>query len=243
MNRLISFLSVIAILILVGCESGSEQKSYKLDNPNMREVKVTEVVQTSSYTYLKMKEEGDEYWGAIPRREDIEVGGTYYFDNFMEMKDFQSTELNKTFKSVYFIQDISAEPFPSAQQAPSGQTGSAKVGNQEIEPMEPTEGSIQLSELFANRAEYNGKVVKVRGHVVKFTEAVMNRNWVHIQDGSQHGNNFDLTITTTDVAELGDIATFEGTIILDKDFGYGYSYEVLMENAVLLNAEKPASLQ
>jgi hypothetical protein len=34
---------------------------------------------------------------------------------------------------------------------------------------------------------------------------------------------------------VGDIVTFSGTIALDKDFGAGYKYEVIMENATILN--------
>ena len=62
----------------------------------------------------------------------------------------------------------------------------------------------------------------------------MGKNWIHIQDGSGDSNNFDLTITTQDQAKVGDVVTFEGTIGTKKDFGYGYLYEVIMEDAKLL---------
>ena len=85
--------------------------------------------------------------------------------------------------------------------------------------------------------------MKVKGHVVKFTEAVMEKNWVHIQDGTKAGGDFDLTITTTNIVAVGDIAVFEGVVTLDKDFGYGYAYDVLLEEAVVLETEKATSLQ
>ena len=59
----------------------------------------------------------------------------------------------------------------------------------------------------------------------------MGRNWIHIEDGS--GKNQELTITTQDVLQLGEVGVFEGTISLDKDFGAGYRYEIIMENAKL----------
>jgi hypothetical protein len=59
----------------------------------------------------------------------------------------------------------------------------------------------------------------------------MGKNWIHVQDGSEFNGEFDLTITTNAVAEVGQTITFEGTIALDKDFGYGYVYSILMEDA------------
>ena len=59
----------------------------------------------------------------------------------------------------------------------------------------------------------------------------MGRNWVHLQDGTGDADNYDLTVTTNDDASVGDVATFEGTIALKKDFGSGYFYEVIMEQA------------
>ena len=80
-----------------------------------------------------------------------------------------------------------------------------------------------------------GKKVKIRGEVVKYSEAIMNTNWVHIQDGTSFNDKYDLTITTKMAANVQDIVTFEGVVVLNKDFGYGYFYEVLIENAAIVN--------
>jgi hypothetical protein len=74
----------------------------------------------------------------------------------------------------------------------------------------------------------------MKGQVVKVNDEVMGKNWVHIQDGTKDGDHFDLTITTLDKVAIDDIVTFEGTITLNKDFGYGYAYEVIMEDAKLM---------
>ena len=58
----------------------------------------------------------------------------------------------------------------------------------------------------------------------------MGKNWVHIQDGSEFEGGFDLTVTTDKPTSVGETITFEGKVILDKDFGYGYYYSVLMED-------------
>jgi hypothetical protein len=60
---------------------------------------------------------------------------------------------------------------------------------------------------------------------------IMNRNWIHIQDGT--GDKLDLTVTTTENIALGSVVTLKGTIALDKDFGAGYRYDIIMEGAVV----------
>jgi len=241
-QKIIILLSLILVTVFVACNSTTEKKNFRLTNPNLKEVVVKEVIQTTNYTYLMLNEDGEEYWGAIPRSEDIKTGNTYYFDSFMEMKDFPSKELDRTFDNILFIQEVRPEPFAAGQPAEE-KMGSPKAGNQEIEPMEAVDGGITLATLFSDLPGYGGKTVKVRGLVVKYTEAVMNKNWVHIQDGTFAGDKFDLTITTTAECETGDLVTFEGTIVLDKDFGYGYAYDVLMEDAVLLDKKEATSLQ
>ena len=240
-QKIVILFSIILLTGIIACESTSEKKNYRLTNPNLKEVIVKEVIQTTSYTYLRLDEDGDKYWGAIPRNEEMKEGDTYYFDNFMEMKDFPSKELDKTFERIYFIQKISAEPFAANQ--PNKQKGNPKAGNQEIDPMDPVEGGITLKTLFSDVSKYDGETIKIRGIVVKYTEAVMGKNWVHIQDGTFSGNKFDLTITTADECAIGNLVTFEGIVVLDKDFGYGYAYDVLIEDAKLLNKEEATSLQ
>ena len=95
--------------------------------------------------------------------------------------------------------------------------------------VEPCEGCITISDLLSNKQSFSGKVIKVKGKVTKFNPEIMGKNWVHIQDGSEFQVGFDLTITTDKRVSVGETLTFEGKIVLDKDFGYGYFYSVLME--------------
>jgi hypothetical protein len=88
--------------------------------------------------------------------------------------------------------------------------------------------TVKISELFKNRANYEGKTVTVSGTCVKINKMIMGRNWVHIDDGSMDG---DLTVTTLDEVPVGATVAMTGTITLNKDFGAGYRYEVIMENA------------
>ena len=88
--------------------------------------------------------------------------------------------------------------------------------------------------MFKSKNNYNGKSIIVTGRVVKVNNGIMGRNWVHLQDGTKcNSKDCDLTITTSANVSIGSNAGFEGKIILDKDFGSGYKYDVLMEGAVL----------
>jgi hypothetical protein len=90
---------------------------------------------------------------------------------------------------------------------------------------------MTIAKLFAEKAGMAGKTVKVRGQVTKYTPMVMGKNWIHIQDGTDYQGKFDLTVTSGTEVKLGDIVTLEGKIALDKDLGYGYFFDVLMEDA------------
>ncbi len=92
-----------------------------------------------------------------------------------------------------------------------------------------------VAEIYAQKAQLKEKKVAVRGKVVKFSAGIMGRNWVHLRDGTgaqQQGNN-DITVTTGDTAAVGDVVVAKGVVRIDKDFGAGYVYPVIVEEAKL----------
>jgi len=93
---------------------------------------------------------------------------------------------------------------------------------------------ITIADLLASKSSYGGKKVKVKGKVVKYNAAIMGKNWLHIQDGSEEDGKSDLTITTDMTTEVGKVITVEGVITLDKDIGPGYFYAIIMEEAKIL---------
>jgi hypothetical protein len=114
----------------------------------------------------------------------------------------------------------------------TGQTHAGQVTSEKINVVvEPCKDCITIAKLLANKTLYSGKVIKVKGSVTKFNPAIMGKNWVHIQDGTEFEGGFDLTITTDQQVSVGQTMTFEGKIVLDKDFGYGYVYSIMMEEA------------
>ncbi|MCX5865262.1 MAG: DNA-binding protein [Deltaproteobacteria bacterium] len=89
-----------------------------------------------------------------------------------------------------------------------------------------------VADIFGKAASLNGKKVKIKAQVVKFSPEIMGKNWLHLQDGTGDPlkNTHDLVVTTTGKAEKGDIVTVEGVVAADKDFGAGYKYAVIVED-------------
>lgn len=99
----------------------------------------------------------------------------------------------------------------------------------------PGSDSYSVGEIFTQARQLDGRKVRVRGKVMKNSRMIMDRNWLHLQDGTGDPDKqqHDLVVTTTDDAAEGDIITVWGTVAADRDFGSGYSYQVLIENATV----------
>ena len=99
--------------------------------------------------------------------------------------------------------------------------------------VEAVKGGVTVAELFAAKEKYSGKTVIIRGKVTKYNASIMNKNWIHIQDGTDYEGKFDLTATSALEFKVGDIVTIEGKVAINKDCGYGYSYEIILEEVVI----------
>lgn len=118
---------------------------------------------------------------------------------------------------------------PQTQVAPGAEAVSSSEGAPTGEP-----SAVQsVEDLFAKTAELGGKTVTIKGKVVKFSAGIMGKNWIHIQDGSGGPGTNDITVTTDAVVAVESTATVTGTLSTNKDFGYGYKYAVIIEDAVV----------
>lgn len=231
-----------AIIFFGSCEprQGKSVDEAPAAATGLTEIVAQEVLQASSYTYIKSQENNKDIWMAIPKRE-VQTGKTYYFDRAaaMEMVDFKSKDLERTFKSIYFlggIFDTDQKSNITGNVVPNDENHKKKTPTQKQElNIEREEGVIAIGSLFDNKSDYENKKIKVKGIVTKYNGGIMNKNWVHIQDGTGGEKSFDLTITTLDVVEVGAIATFEGIVAVNKDFGAGYKYDLIMEDASQIN--------
>jgi hypothetical protein len=201
----------------------------------VRKVVAGEVMQAEKYTYVQVTDEaGEQYWVAVPSQ-SIESGVTYYYKGGLLKRNFESKEFNRVFETLYLIAGLSNHPLGEESSALDQAFAKLQQAESPSEntQVDPIEGSISLADLFSNPKKFEGKTVVVQGKCVKVNNQIMGRNWIHIQDGSGENENLDLTVTTSSVVEIGSVVTIEGTIALNRDFGAGYRYNVIMEDARL----------
>jgi len=231
--KLIYFALLVGFTAIICSCNPSDRKKAENLAPNAHEVIAEEVIQTSRYTYVRVSADNQDYWIAI-NKTDVKEGETYYWSIGSEMKEFTSKELKRTFRSIFFVQDFTDQPITETVQMPAPATGAQQSPVEHKGISVPrAENGITIAELYSNKNSYAGKTVQIRGEVVKFSGGIMKKNWVHIQDGTRDGDKFDLTITTRDSVKIGDVVLFRGVVNIDKDFGAGYFYDVIMEDAVL----------
>ena len=213
--------------------------------------KVKEAMNSGGYTYVLLEFEGKETWVAMPET-SVSVGDELMLQPGDVMKNFHSKTLNRTFETIIFSpgpmtrdsaggkEDSASSASASARKA-AKHTGSPRLSKAVKEPIGKAEGenAVTVKEAYARAKELNGRQVTVKGQVVKVSANIMGRNWVHIQDGTGDvdSGDFDLTVTTKDLPEVGDVVLVTGTLHADKDFGAGYFYKVIIEEAAVKKAK------
>ena len=181
---------------------------------------VKESINSGGYTYMKVQEGKNTFWIAMTQR-NAKVGQTVKFAEQGWMKNFHSKTLDRTFDKILFAADVQTK-----------QQELQKIKPNIMESKYREKNTITIAELVKNRDKYVGKEVTVRGKVVKTSEGIIKRNWVHIEDGSRFSNFDDLVFTSTNkVPKVGDIVYATGTLVKDKDFGYGYFYSIIVEKS------------
>lgn len=190
--------------------------------------KVLETLESGGYTYMKVQEGSDSYWIAMTQR-SVQKGERLRFEGAGWMRDFHSKTLERTFDKIMFASDpVSAEAVTK------------RVKPDVMSSKYQQKGSVTVAELFAHRDLYVGKKIRVRGTVTKTSAQIMKKNWLHLQDGSSFKGADDLVFTSA--AELpreGTVVTAEGILSKDIDFGYGYFYPVIVENATFTGTARP----
>ena len=236
MKKIISWslASVIMLMILVQCKpkTDKQETTKEVVNSNLHKITIKEVLNATAYTYLLVVEGKKEYWIAIPKT-DVKVGKTYSYEGGMEMKKFESKDLKRTFDSVFFVEGLidPEAPVPTEVAVIKKDT---LTQTQLSKGITLAKGALSLHDLFADKDKLAGKTVILTGKVVKFMPEIMSKNWIHLQDGSSFKGSNDITVTSLIKAKIDQTITIKGTVVLNKDLGSGYKYDILVEDAVLV---------
>ena len=220
---------------------------------------VAETFDASDYTYVRLEKGGETVWAAGPKNK-VDVGEELGVTLAMPMKDFKSTSLDRTFDTLYFVQAFDRDGSGMAGGDPHGMGGGSgdphsgmdmggMMGGEQdpdakartmapttdlsLEGIQKATGGQTIGEVWAEKTSLAGKPVVVRGKVVKYNGGIMGKNWLHIQDGTgdKAKSTHDLTVTSDAAAKVGDVVVVSGMLVTDKDFGAGYAYDAIIEDA------------
>jgi predicted heme/steroid binding protein len=210
--------------------------------------KILEIKPAMGYKYLKIDENGTTTWVAIANA-PVSIGEKIGFDKKTVMKDFKSKTLGQEFKEIYFASDVY---LAEKRQAPKSMKEMLGLANKkdphagmgrgmspEPKNEKPTKPFIKkdsytIEEIHLWRKDLKEKVISIKGKVFKVSKAIMKRDWVHIGDGTGDEKELsdDLVFTSKNTnLKKGDEVIATGKVVVDKDFGYGYFYPVIIENS------------
>jgi hypothetical protein len=203
--------------------------------------KVVESMDSGGYTYVNIEKDGKNTWVAIPTSKVL-VGQDLSFFPGAVMMNFRSKTLDRTFENIIFSRGIMGQQGMGSSAGSAGQEKATPSKDMTIK-VEKASGpdAYTVAELYEKSAGLDGKTVVFRGKVVKFSPKIMGMNWIHIQDGSgetSKGSN-DITVTSQDVISQGDVVTVKGKLHTNKDFGSGYKFAVIVEEASLKGEALP----
>jgi len=212
--------------------------------------KVLEIKPAMGYKYLKIQEQGKQTWVAIANA-PVKVGDKIGFDKKTMMKDFKSKSLDQEFKEIYFASDVYLPEKTTKPKSMKEMLGLGAVATKDphasmgrgisVEPKDETpakpfikKDTYTVEEIHMWRKNLKDQIITLAGTVFKVSHGIMKRDWVHIGDGSGNEKKLtdDLVFTATSTTiKSGDKILAKGKVIVDKDFGYGYFYKVIIENA------------
>ncbi|MCK5872539.1 MAG: hypothetical protein KAG26_06915 [Methylococcales bacterium] len=191
------------------------------------EGKVIDIINVTSYTYVQVQTKKSKIWVAAPTT-DIKKGAVIRFSTKMPMENFHSDSIDKTFPIIYFVNRLNSDADKTSSTKKSSPHTKTKSTGKKIVGIEKVKNGKTITEIYAEKEALKTKIIKVRGKVTRFSADIMGSNWLHLQDSS---GTKDLTVTTKAKAVVGDIVIIEGKLLVNKDFGHGYVYPVIVEDA------------
>jgi len=194
---------------------------------------VAETMDASGYTYVLIDTGSEKLWVAGPRTA-LKVGDEVFVPEGSPIANFESKTLGRTFENIIFASAIVSgnadQAFEAGGSAAAQATPTVQVVT-DFSDITKAEGGKTVAEIFGERKELNEQSIKVRGKVVKYMSGIMGKNWLHVKDGTGAPGTDDLVVTTLASAKVGDKVLVSGKVAADKDFGSGYRYDVIVEDA------------
>ncbi len=260
MTRSARAAGMVAVMVLAAAQFASATpQAEKGNQPNMERAlketsflsgKVAETMDGGGYTYVLLEKQGAKIWVAMPRTK-VKVGQEIALQPGIEMANFPSKALNRTFERIYFSGGLMVKQDAANDEAMKSAHGGKSLAELQGKTSSPIAkppvvdnvkvdkaagpNAFTVAEIYGKKGTLDRQKVVVKGKVVKVSTGIMGKNWVHLRDGSgdpaQQTNN--LVVTTQDDASVGDVVTAKGMLYKDKDFGAGYRYDVIMEEATL----------
>ena len=252
MRIMISLLLVVTIFGYGGHASLATEPVSTGAAPGSITGTILETMDAAGYTYMLLKTPKGEIWAAVSKAA-VKKGSEVTVFNATPMDGFESKTLNRKFDHIIFgslstgtgasgglsqmapghgsrvdkqAQAAMAEQHAGVANAP------ADVAKIKVKKAEGANGKT-VAEIFADKASLKDTTVAIRGKVVKYNPGIMGKNWIHLRDGSgsREKKNDDITVTSSDSVAVGDVVLVKGTVHLDRDFGSGYTYAVIIEDA------------
>ena len=206
-------------------------KEKQQTTSNIIHGKVTEIIKASVYTYAEVDTGKNKVWAAGPVT-PLKTGDMISFSKGMPMKNFHSKSMKRDFPVIYFVNSFKTTNMDSknkiTERALPHSHLKQKQAAKPVKGINKVKGGNTIAEINMGKQKLKGKTVRVRGKVTKFTPNVMGKNWLHIRDSSTLD---DLTATSDSTVAIDDVVILEGKLELDKDYGYGYVYPVILEDA------------
>lgn len=205
---------------------------------------VVETMDSGGYVYIKLD---DGIWIAA-NTFAVSKGDKVQYSGAMEMNDFHSKSLDRSFESILFVSEASLVSGDSAVKPAMPMEGHAAKDMQLQKPVTteaPVAGEIKpladgktVAGIFSESEQLKEQVVSVNAKVIKVSMSIMGRNWITLQDGTGTAPDNKLLATSQEVVAPGDVVTVKGTVKTDIDLGYGYKYKVLLEEAAFSPGQK-----
>lgn len=186
---------------------------------------VVETLDAGGYTYLQIEDAKKKYWVAVEGVK-IDKGVEVRFTEEMRVKEFKSQSLGRVFDEIIFASNLQ-------YRTKVAETGNLALIREHVEISSyQQKGTISVKEALQKREELKGKTIAIRGRVVKASANILERNFIHLQDGTGENKEVGrIVFTSKELPKVGDVLTATGTVSVDKNFGSGYVYPIIVENA------------